>query len=97
MSDVTRVLLAQLTEAEPDLSAVARLLRDAGFDVVYGGLFGSVDDLVQAALQEDVGVVGVIGAQGSGEIQLADVTVVELPETMTVEDAVAAIKSAGGA
>lgn len=38
---------------------VARCLRDAGMDVVYTGLHRSPDEVVDAAVQEDVDVLGV--------------------------------------
>ena len=37
---------------------VARALRDAGFEVIYTGLHQTVEQIVEAALQEDVDVVG---------------------------------------
>ena len=38
---------------------IARALRDAGFEVIYSGLHRSPDEVVQAAVQEDVDVVGI--------------------------------------
>ncbi|MEK7737318.1 MAG: cobalamin-dependent protein, partial [Pseudomonadota bacterium] len=38
---------------------VARCLRDAGMDVIYTGLHRSPDEVVAAAVQEDVDVLGV--------------------------------------
>ncbi|MFP4631981.1 MAG: cobalamin B12-binding domain-containing protein [Halobacteriales archaeon] len=38
---------------------VARAFRDAGFEVVYSGLHNSPEDVVQAAVQEDVDVLGI--------------------------------------
>ncbi len=37
---------------------IARALRDAGFEVIYTGLHQSVEQVVEAALQEDVNAVG---------------------------------------
>ncbi len=37
---------------------VARLLRDAGMEVIYTGLHRSIDDIVSVAMQEDVDVIG---------------------------------------
>lgn len=37
---------------------VARALRDAGFEVIYTGLHQTADAIVNAALQEDVDVIG---------------------------------------
>jgi methylmalonyl-CoA mutase C-terminal domain/subunit len=38
---------------------VARAFRDAGFEVIYSGLHRSPDEIVRAAVQEDVDVVGI--------------------------------------
>jgi methylmalonyl-CoA mutase C-terminal domain/subunit len=38
---------------------VARAFRDAGFEVIYSGLHKSPDEIVQAAVQEDVDVLGI--------------------------------------
>ena len=38
---------------------IARALRDAGFEVIYSGLHRSPEEVVQAAVQEDVDVVGI--------------------------------------
>jgi methylmalonyl-CoA mutase C-terminal domain/subunit len=38
---------------------VSRAFRDAGFEVVYSGLHNSPEEIVQAAVQEDVDVVGI--------------------------------------
>ena len=38
---------------------IARAFRDAGFEVIYSGLHKAPDEVVQAAVQEDVDVVGI--------------------------------------
>jgi methylmalonyl-CoA mutase C-terminal domain/subunit len=38
---------------------IARAFRDAGFEVIYSGLHRAPDEIVQAAVQEDVDVVGI--------------------------------------
>ena len=38
---------------------IARAFRDAGFEVIYSGLHNGPDEVVQAAVQEDVDVVGI--------------------------------------
>jgi methylmalonyl-CoA mutase cobalamin-binding domain/chain len=38
---------------------IARALRDAGMDVIYSGLHRTPDEVVTAAIQEDVDVLGV--------------------------------------
>jgi len=44
---------------------IARALRDAGFEVVYTGLRQTVDQVVAAAIQEDVDIIGVNQHEGS--------------------------------
>jgi methylmalonyl-CoA mutase C-terminal domain/subunit len=48
-----------LDQHEAGALAVARILRDAGVEVIYTGRFQLPDTVAQAALQEDVDVVGV--------------------------------------
>ncbi len=62
-----RVLVAKLGLDGHDRGAkvVARALRDAGFEVVYLGVHQSPEDVVEAAIEEDVGVVGVSILSGS--------------------------------
>ncbi|WP_336135182.1 cobalamin B12-binding domain-containing protein [Natronomonas amylolytica] len=38
---------------------IARAFRDAGFEVIYSGLHQSPADIIQAAVQEDVDVLGI--------------------------------------
>ncbi|MFC7166274.1 cobalamin B12-binding domain-containing protein [Halospeciosus flavus] len=38
---------------------IARAFRDAGFEVIYSGLHKAPDEIVNAAVQEDVDVVGI--------------------------------------
>ncbi|MBX9459611.1 MAG: cobalamin B12-binding domain-containing protein [Rhizobium sp.] len=62
-----RVLVAKLGLDGHDRGAkiVARILRDAGMEVVYTGLYKSPIDVVRAAVQEDVDVIGVSLLSGS--------------------------------
>jgi len=61
MSHKVRVLLAKvgLDGHDRGVKIVARTLRDAGMDVVYTGLHRSPDEVVAAAVQEDVDVLGI--------------------------------------
>ena len=61
MSQPIRVLLAKvgLDGHDRGVKVVARALRDAGMDVVYTGLHRSPEEVVTAAVQEDVDVLGV--------------------------------------
>ena len=60
MERKTRVLVAKPGLDGHDMGArlVCRLLRDAGAEVIYTGLRQSVEAIVNAAVQEDVDVVG---------------------------------------
>ena len=55
-----RVLIAKpgLDGHDRGAKVIARALRDAGFEVVYTGLFQTPEMIASAALQEDVDVVG---------------------------------------
>ena len=55
-----RVLLAKpgLDGHDRGVKVVARALRDAGMEVIYTGLHKSPEQIVEAALQEDVDVIG---------------------------------------
>jgi 2-hydroxyisobutanoyl-CoA mutase small subunit len=61
MSQPIRVLLAKvgLDGHDRGVKVVARALRDAGMDVVYTGLHRTPEEVVTAAVQEDVDVLGV--------------------------------------
>ena len=56
-----RVLIAKvgLDGHDRGVKIVARTLRDAGMDVIYTGLHRSPEEVVDAAVQEDVDVIGV--------------------------------------
>lgn len=62
-----RVLVAKLGLDGHDRGAkvVARILRDAGMEVIYTGLYKSPLQVVNAAIQEDVDVIGVSLLSGS--------------------------------
>lgn len=56
-----RVLVAKvgLDGHDRGIKIVARCLRDAGMDVIYTGLHRTPEEVVAAAVQEDVDVLGV--------------------------------------
>ncbi len=60
MERKVRVLVAKpgLDGHDRGAKVVARALRDAGFEVIYTGIRQSPEAIVEAALQEDVDVVG---------------------------------------
>ena len=55
-----RVLVAKpgLDGHDRGAKVVAHALRDAGMEVIYTGLHQNIESIVQAALQEDVDVIG---------------------------------------
>jgi len=62
-----RVLVAKvgLDGHDRGIKVVARLLRDAGMEVVYTGLFQTPETVASAAIQEDVDVVGLSMLSGA--------------------------------
>jgi 2-hydroxyisobutanoyl-CoA mutase small subunit len=56
-----RVLIAKvgLDGHDRGVKVVARTLRDAGLDVIYTGLHRTPQEVVEAAIQEDVDVIGI--------------------------------------
>jgi len=44
---------------------IARAYRDAGFEVVYSGLHQSPEEIVEAAIQEDVDMIGLSSLAGA--------------------------------
>src|SRR5271170_6029988 len=61
MAHQIRVLLAKvgLDGHDRGVKVVARVLRDAGMDVIYSGLHRTAEEVVNAAIQEDVDILGV--------------------------------------
>ena len=62
-----RVLIAKpgLDGHDRGAKVVAQALRDAGVEVVYTGLKRTPDEIVQAAIQEDVDVIGLSVLSGA--------------------------------
>ncbi|MGE5171377.1 MAG: cobalamin B12-binding domain-containing protein [Rudaea sp.] len=56
-----RVVIAKvgLDGHDRGVKIVARTLRDAGMDVIYTGLHRTPEEVVEAAIQEDVDVIGI--------------------------------------
>jgi len=61
LGEPIRVMLAKvgLDGHDRGVKVVARTLRDAGMEVIYTGLHLTPDQVVEAALQEDVDVLGI--------------------------------------
>jgi methylmalonyl-CoA mutase C-terminal domain/subunit len=62
-----RVLISKigLDGHDRGVRIVARALRDAGMEVIYTGLHRTPDQVVEAAIQEDVDVIGVSMLSGA--------------------------------
>jgi methylmalonyl-CoA mutase C-terminal domain/subunit len=77
----TRILIAKpgLDGHDRGAKVVALALRDAGFEVIYTGLHQTVDQIIEAALQEDVDVVGLSILSGA-HLPLAERTMIRLGE-----------------
>ncbi len=62
-----RILVAKLGLDGHDRGAkvIARALRDAGFEVIYLGVHQTPDEVVRAAVEEDVGAIGISILSGS--------------------------------
>ena len=76
-----RVLVAKvgLDGHDRGIKVVARILRDAGMEVVYTGLFQTPETVASAAIQEDVDVVGLSMLSGA-HLTLAPLVVEALRE-----------------
>jgi methylmalonyl-CoA mutase C-terminal domain/subunit len=64
---VGRVLVAKvgLDGHDRGVKVVARMLRDAGFEVIYMGLFQTPDTVAAAAIDEDVDAIGLSMLSGA--------------------------------
>ena len=62
-----RVLVAKpgLDGHDRGARIIARAFRDAGFEVIYTGLHQTPEEIVQAAIQEDVDMIGLSSLAGA--------------------------------
>jgi methylmalonyl-CoA mutase, C-terminal domain len=74
-----RILIAKvgLDGHDRGIKVVARILRDAGFEVIYTGLFQTPQTVAAAAVDEDVDAVGLSMLSGA-HMTLAPLVVDEL-------------------
>lgn len=86
MSKPIRVLVAKpgLDGHDRGAKLIARALRDAGMEVIYTGLRQTPEQIVAAAIQEDVDCVGVSILSGAHNYLLP--RIVELLREQGVED-----------
>ncbi len=86
MGQKIRVLIAKpgLDGHDRGAKVVARALRDAGMEVIYTGLHQTPEQIVEAAIQEDVDVIGLSALSGA-HLELFP-QVVDLLEENNAED-----------
>ena len=65
---------------------IARAYRDAGFEVVYTGLHQTPEEIVEAAIQEDVDMIGLSSLAGAHKYLF--LAVVELLREKAADDIV---------
>jgi methylmalonyl-CoA mutase, C-terminal domain len=70
-----RVLIAKpgLDGHDRGAKVIARALRDAGMEVIYTGLRQTPEDIVEAAIQEDVDAIGLSSLSGAHMALFPDV------------------------
>lgn len=75
MEKKIRVLIAKpgLDGHDRGAKVVARALRDAGMEVIYTGLRQTADQIVKAAVQEDVDVIGLSILSGAHMVLVPEV------------------------
>lgn len=81
-----RILIAKpgLDGHDRGAKVVARALRDAGFEVIYTGLRRTPEEIVSAAVQEDVDVIGLSILSGAHNVLFPQV--VDLLKVQKAED-----------
>jgi methylmalonyl-CoA mutase C-terminal domain/subunit len=77
--EIVRVLVTKvgLDGHDRGVKVVARMLRDAGFEVIYGGLRQTPQTIAETSLQEDVDVVG-LSMHSGGHLTLAPAVIAAL-------------------
>src|SRR5512136_733249 len=70
MSKKARILIAKpgLDGHDRGAKYVAHILRDAGFEVIYTGIRRSPEQIVEAAIQEDVAAIGLSLLSGAHNV-----------------------------
>lgn len=81
-----RVLVAKLGLDAHDRGAkvIARAYRDAGFEVIYTGIYQRPEGVAEAAIQEDVDVVAVSSLAGAHTVLIPQL--IELLRSQGVDD-----------
>jgi len=76
-----RILLGKmgLDAHDTGIQIVAKWLSDAGYEVVYGGLYNTPERICQTALQEDVDIIG-CSFLGGGHLFHTDQLLAQLKE-----------------
>ena len=102
-----RILIAKpgLDGHDRGAKIIARALRDAGYEVIYTGLHQTPDQIVQAAVQEDVDMIGLSSLAGAHMVLFSRILALlkenNMGETVVVgggifpEDDICRLKEAG--
>ena len=93
MTTRNRVLIGKVGLDGHDRGAkvIARALRDAGFEVIYSGLHQTPEQIVRAAVQEDVDAIGISILSGAHNTLLP-----EIVDGLASQDAADIFVFAGG-
>ena len=67
MKDKTRIIMAKfgLDGHSNGIRIVSKWLQDAGFEVIYMGLYNTAEGVIKAALEEDVSIIGCSFLEGA--------------------------------
>lgn len=89
----SRILIAKpgLDGHDRGAKVIARALRDAGFEVIYSGLRQTPEQIVAAAIQEDVRAIGLSILSGAHNVLLP-----EILSLLAAKDAADILVFAGG-
>ena len=92
MAKKVRILMAKpgLDGHDRGIKVVSRALRDAGFEIIYTGLHQTPEMIVNAAIQEDVDIIGLSIMSGAHNYLMPKV--IELLKEKSADD----IKVFGG-
>ncbi len=88
MGDKKRILIAKpgLDGHDRGAKIIARALRDAGYEIIYTGLHQTPEQIVAAAMQEDVNAIGISILSGSHDFQFKKI--MELLKEKKIDDIV---------
>ena len=88
MNKKKRILIAKpgLDGHDRGAKIIARALRDAGYEIIYTGLHQTPEQIVAAAMQEDVNAIGISILSGSHDFQFKKI--MELLKEKKMDDVI---------